>query len=68
MTATRAEDKTAKYVAALARISTLARREADAGAPAGMVATYVEIEVWHALVNHSGDAQRCDSCHELLGR
>lgn len=50
--------------AALTRIAGKARGEANDGAPAGMVATYIEIEVLHTLAAHDGDAQDCSVCSQ----
>jgi hypothetical protein len=49
------------------RIAQRAKVEAAAGAPAGMVATYVEIEARHILDGHDGEAMNCAPCHEALG-
>jgi hypothetical protein len=47
----------------LLAIAERARVEADAGAPAGMVARYVDMETRHVLGGHDGsDGTRCEIC------
>jgi hypothetical protein len=53
--------------AAFRDIVTMARREADTGAPGGMVAVYVELALRHLTAGHRGIWQVCSPCHEELG-
>jgi hypothetical protein len=54
---------------ALVNVAKRARTEALAGAPAGMVATYVELEVRHALAGHISPewGVHCQSCSLKTG-
>lgn len=44
-------------------VAAMARREADTGAPAGMVAVYVELALRHLAAEHDGPWQDCGDCH-----
>ena len=47
---------------ALRQVVERARVEAQAGAPAIMVAIYVEAEAEHLIAGHIGDEANCDAC------
>lgn len=52
----------------LEAVAAMAKREADTGAPGGMVAVYVELALRHLDAGHGGDWWSCDVCHSALGQ
>ena len=50
----------------LREVAAMAKREANSGAPGGMIAVYVRIATDHAIADHDGPWQDCHDCHFAL--
>ncbi len=59
-------DEEIRLCESLAEVARTAEREAEAGAPGGMVAVYVRLHVMHSLAAHEGHWARCQPCHMAL--
>jgi len=51
--------------AVIADLVERARAEADAGAPANMVAFYLKVQARHSLAGHAGHPDKCADCYAV---